>query len=126
MAFKFGKSEIDLEYLGETYTLKVTSRLAVDLERTLGIHPITLAMRINTAAIASEMPPMGQMAEFFEFMLKRAGATVNFDELYSQLFDDECSIEIATKVGELLSLFIPQNDEVEAAPKTKPKKTARK
>ena len=125
MSFKFGKSEIDLDYLGESYTLKITSRLAVDLEKTLGIHPITLAMRINTAAMAGEMPPMGQMAEFFEFMLKRAGANVDFDVLYSQLFDDQCSIEIATKVGELLSLFIPQNDEVEASPKTKPKKTAK-
>lgn len=121
MAFTFGKSEIDLEYLGKPYTLKVTTRLAVDLERTMGIHPLTLAMRINKSAIAGEMPPMGQMAEFFEFMLVKAGATVDFDELYSQMFDGESSIEIAGKVGELLGLFIPQSDEAEA-PKTKPKR----
>lgn len=124
MAFTFGKSEIELSYLGKPYTLKVTTRLAVDLERTMGMHPLTLAMRINKAALAGEMPPMGQMAEFFEFMLKKAGATVDFDELYSQLFDGDESIEIATKVGELLSLFIPQNDEIEEAPKKKPKRKA--
>ena len=125
MAFKFGKSEIDLEYLGNPYTLKVTSRLAVDLERTMGMHPVTLAMKINKAALDGEMPPMGQMAEFFEFMLKRAGATVDFDELYSQLFDDQEVLEIATKVGELLGLFIPQNDEIEDDPKQKPKRKAK-
>lgn len=126
MAFTFGKSEIELEYLGKPYTLKVTTRLAVDLERAMGIHPLTLAMRINKASIEGEMPPMGQMAEFFEFMLKKAGATVDFDELYNQLFDGEGALEIAGKVGELLGLFIPQNDEVESDPKPKPKKRAKK
>jgi hypothetical protein len=122
MAFTFGKSEIDLTYLGKSYTLKVTTRLAVDLERTMDMHPLTLAMKINKASIEGVMPPMGLMAEFFEFMLKKAGATVDFDELYSQLFDGEASLEIAGKVGELLGLFIPQNDEIEDAPKDKPKK----
>ena len=126
MAFTFGKSEIELAYLGKPYTLKVTTRLAVDLERTMGMHPLTLAMKINNAAASGEMPPMGQMAEFFEFMLKRAGATVDFDELYNQLFDGDEVIEIATKVGELLGLFIPQNDEVENDPKPKPKRRAKK
>ena len=126
MAFTFGKSEIELSYLGKPYTLKVTTRLAVDLERTMGMHPLTLAMKINNAAASGEMPPMGQMAEFFEFMLKRAGATVDFDELYNQLFDGDEVIEIATKVGELLGLFIPQNDEVENDPKPKPKRRAKK
>jgi len=83
-------------------------------------------MKINNAAASGEMPPMGQMAEFFEFMLKRAGATVDFDELYNQLFDGDEVIEIATKVGELLGLFIPQNDEVENDPKPKPKRRAKK
>jgi len=122
MAFTFGKSEIDLTYLGKPYTLKVTTRLAVDLERTMDMHPLTLAMKINKASIDGVMPPMGLMAEFFEFMLKKAGATVDFDELYSQMFDGEASLEIAGKVGELLGLFIPQNDEIEEAPKAKPKK----
>ncbi len=125
MSFIFGKSEIDLEYLGKSYTLKVTTRLAVDLERTLGMHPITLAMRINNAAIKGDMPPMGQMAEFFEFMLKRAGAEVDFDELYSQLFDKESSVVIAMKVGELLKLFMPQEEEGDEK-KPNPKKKAKK
>jgi hypothetical protein len=125
MSFIFGKSEIDLEYLGKSYTLKVTTRLAVDLERTLGMHPITLAMRINNAAIKGDMPPMGKMAEFFEFMLKRAGADVDFDQLYSQLFDKDDSVMIAMKVGELLKLFMPQEEESEEK-KPIPKKKAKK
>jgi len=125
MAFLFGKSEIELDYLGKSYTLKVTARTAVDLERSLGMHPITLYMKIVKASQAQEMPPMGLMAEFFEFMLKRAGATVDFDELYSQLFDNDAMTEISEKVGELLQLFLPQSDEIDI-PKTQPKTRTKK
>ena len=125
MAFLFGKSEIELDYLGKPYTLKVTARTAVDLERALGMHPITLYMKIVKSAQAGEMPPMGLMAEFFEFMLKRAGAIVDFDELYSQLFDNDEAAIISEKVGELLQLFLPQSDEIEI-PKTAPKTRNRK
>ena len=123
MAFTFGKSEIDFEYGGKPYNLKINARLAVDLEKHIGLHPLTLLVRINKDAIAGEMPPMGAMAEVFEFMLKKAGAPVDFDEIYGELFGGEKQAEIAAFVGDLLGLFIPTNTDT---PKTKPKRAAKK
>ena len=125
MAFTFGKSEIEFVYLGKLYALKVNARVAVDLEKHIGMHPLTLAIKINKDGIEGNMPPMGLMAEVFEFMLKKAGAPVDFDELYGELFGGDNQIAISTTIGELLGLFIPQNDDVEA-PKVKPKRAAKK
>lgn len=124
MAFTFGKSEIDFEYLGENYSLSVNARLAVDLERHINMHPLTLLIRINKDAQAGEMPPMGLMAEVFEFMLKKAGAPVDFDAIYNELFGGESQQEIAGIVGDLLTLFVPTN--TDTAKKDKPKTRAKK
>tara|TARA_R110000782_G_scaffold231378_1_gene317710 strand:+ start:34 stop:405 length:372 start_codon:yes stop_codon:yes gene_type:complete len=123
MSFTFGKSEIDFEHNGKSYNLKVNARIAVDLERHIGMHPLTLLVRINKDAIAGEMPPMGIMAEVFEFMLKKAGAPVDFDEIYGELFGGDRQAEISGIVGDLLGLFIPTNTDT---PKTKPKRVVKK
>tara|TARA_R110000772_G_scaffold240232_1_gene352435 strand:- start:346 stop:717 length:372 start_codon:yes stop_codon:yes gene_type:complete len=123
MAFTFGKSEIEFEYQGKSYSLKVDARLAVNLERHINMHPLTLLIKINKDAIAGEMPPMGLMAEVFEFMLKKAGAPVDFDEIYAELFGGESQAEIAGIVGDLLTLFVPTTTDT---PKTKPKRQVRK
>lgn len=118
MAFKFSVSQIEFVYKGESYVLPINARIAVDLERTLGMHPLTLAQRISASNLKGEMPPMGLMAEFFEFMLKRAGArSVNFDEVYGELFGGNDAKEIGESVGNLLGVFIPSSDEVEHDPK---------
>jgi hypothetical protein len=114
MGFKFAKSEIELEYLGKSYSLTVNTRMAVDLEKHIGIHPIVLMLKINKAVEKGEMPPLGLMAEFFEFMIKRAGCRdVELDDVYGELFGGGSSIEISTMIGSLLGLFIPQADEGE-------------
>jgi hypothetical protein len=122
MAFKFAKSEIELTYKKVSYTLKVNARLAVDLEKHIGNHPLVLAININKCASAGVVPPLGQMAEFFEFMLKRAGCpNVDFDEVYEAMFESGDSDNVAVSIGELLGLFMPQIDEVETeSPKPKP------
>ena len=122
MSFKFGKSEVNFEYLGKSYSLTVNARLAVDLERHINMHPLTLLIKINKDAMAGEMPPMGVMAEVFEFMLKRAGAPVDFDDIYSELFGGDKQAEISGLVGDLLTLFVPTNTDT---PKPTPKKTAK-
>lgn len=114
MGFKFAKSEIELTYQGKPYTLKVDTRVAVDLERHIGMHPLTLAIEINKCAQKGGIPPLGQMAEFFEFMLKRAGCrNIDFDELYSAMFDAGDVEGISESIGEMLGLFMPQIDEAE-------------
>ena len=124
MAFTFGKSEIDFEYQGKNYSLTVNARLAVALERHINMHPLTLLIKINRDAQAGEMPPMGIMAEVFEFMLKKAGAPVDFDEIYNDLFGGDKQREIAGIVGDLLTLFVPMSDD--EVKKDKPKTKARK
>lgn len=121
MGFKFAKSEIELTYKGKPYTLAVTTRVAVDLERHIGRHPLGLAIEINECAQKGGIPPLGQMAEFFEFMLKRAGCRdVDFDEVYSAMFDSENTDNVTESIGEMLGLFMPQIDEVEeTSPKPK-------
>lgn len=128
MGFKFSVSELEFGYKGESYTLPINARLAVDLERTIGMHPLTLAQRINAAAVKGEIPPMGQMAEFFEFMLKRAGArNVDFDEVYGELFGGNDASVIGESVGNLLGVFIPASEGEEVDPKqSKPRKAAKK
>lgn len=128
MGFKFSVSELEFGYKGESFTLPINARLAVDLERTIGMHPLTLAQRISAAAVKGEVPPMGQMAEFFEFMLKRAGArNVDFDEVYGELFGGDDATSIGESVGNLLGVFIPSSDEEEIDPKpSKSRKAAKK
>jgi len=122
MGFKFAKSEIELTYQGKPYTLKVDTRVAVDLERHIGRHPLALAIEINECAQKGGIPPLGQMAEFFEFMLKRAGCrNVDFDDLYSAMFDSGDTDGVSESIGEMLGLFMPQVDEVE---ETSPKQKA--
>ena len=66
------------------------------------------------------------MAEFFEFMLKRAGCpNVDFDEVCSSMYDDQDEDEVAEKIGQILGLFMPQTDEVETE-NPKPKAAPRK
>lgn len=123
MSFKFAQSEIELDYKGRTYTLKVSTRLAVDLERHISMHPLTLASKINQAVVKGEIPPLGQMAEFFEFMLKKAGCSdIDFDELYGLMYSGEDAADIGQSIGSLLMMFMPQIDEVEKAPKPKAKR----
>lgn len=111
MAFKFSVSELEFGYKGESYTLPINARLAVDLEKSIGMHPLTLAQRINAAYSKDEIPPLGQMAEFFEFMLKRAGAkNVSFDDVYGELFSSDDAASIGESVGNLLAVFIPEQD----------------
>lgn len=118
MGFKFSASEIEFGYKGESYNLPINARLAVDLERAIGMHPLTLAQRINLASVKGEIPPMGQMAEFFEFMLKRAGArSVDFDEIYGSLFDGTSSSDIGESIGNMLGVFIPSSEGEETDPK---------
>jgi hypothetical protein len=125
MGFKFAKSQIELEHDGQSYNLSVNTRLAVDLERHIGMHPLTLATKINNAISKQEIPPLGQMAEFFEFMLKRAGCrSVDFDELYGAMYDGTDAVDVGRQIGELLMLFMPQTDEQEA-PKPKPKRATK-
>lgn len=127
MAFQFSVSELEFGYRGETYTLPINARLAVDLEKTIGMHPLTLAQRINAASSKGEVPPLGQMAEFFEFMLKRAGArNVSFDEVYGELFGGESAADIGQSVGELLGVFVPSNDGADIDPKPSKKQRAGK
>tara|TARA_R110000796_G_scaffold82038_1_gene180376 strand:+ start:543 stop:932 length:390 start_codon:yes stop_codon:yes gene_type:complete len=122
MGFKFAKSEVELSYKGTAYTLKVDMRLSVDLERHMNSNPLNLALEINKCSVAGKVPPLGQMAEFFEFMLKRAGClNVDFNEVYSAMYDSEDNDKVAETIGEILGLFMPQVDEVETEnPKPKP------
>lgn len=127
MAFKFSVSELEFGYKGETYILPINARLAVDLEKSIGMHPLTLAQRISASAVKSEIPPMGQMAEFFEFMLKRAGAkNVDFDEVYFELFGGDDAHSIGESIGNLLGVFIPDSDGAEADPKPRKSRKAAK
>jgi hypothetical protein len=130
MGFKFAKSEIELTYQGVPYTLKVDVRVAVDLERHMNMHPLTLAIEINKCATDGKIPPLGQMAEFFEFMLQRAGCpNVDFEEVYSAMYDTDDTDGVAESIGEMLGLFMPQIDEVETKgpkPKATPKKRSSK
>lgn len=128
MAFKFSVSEIEFNYQGVDYELPINARLAVDLERTIGMHPLTLAQKISQAGSKGEIPPMGLMAEFFEFMLKRAGArSIDFDEIYGELFGGDNASEIGEYVGNLLSIFIPSSEDLEIDPKSrKPRKPGKK
>lgn len=126
MGFKFAKSEVELLYKGKPYTLKVDMRLSVDLERHMNSNPLNLALEINKCAVSGKVPPLGQMAEFFEFMLKRAGCpNVDFDEVCSSMYDDQDEDEVAEKIGQILGLFMPQTDEVETE-NPKPKAAPRK
>jgi len=127
MAFQFSVSELTFGYRGEEYTLSINARLAVDLEKTIGMHPLTLAQRINASAIKGEIPPLGQMAEFFEFMLKRAGArNVSFDDVYGELFGGDDAASIGESVGELLGVFVPAFDGSDVDPKPSKKQKAGK
>lgn len=111
MAFKFGASQIEFGFKDKEYTLLINARLAVDLEKTLGIHPLTLAQRISKAVDKGETPPLGQMAELFEFMLKRAGARdIDFDDVYGELFGGSNAEKVGVAVGELLTVFVPVED----------------
>lgn len=127
MAFQFSVSELEFSYLGSDYKLPINARLAVDLEKTIGMHPLTLMQRIGAASQRGEVPPLGQMAEFFEFMLKRAGArNVSFDEVYGQLFGGDDAASIGESVGELLGLFVPSHDGADIDPKPQKKQRAGK
>lgn len=127
MGFQFSVSELEFGYQGATYTLSINARLAVDLEKTIGMHPLTLAQRINAASVKGEVPPLGQMAEFFEFMLKRAGArNVSFDDVYGELFGGDNAADIGQSVGELLGVFVPAFDGGDVDPKPSGKRKAAK
>ena len=127
MGFQFSVSELEFGYKGETFTLPINARLAVDLEKTIGMHPLTLAQRINAASVKGEVPPLGQMAEFFEFMLKRAGArNVSFDDVYGELFGGDNAADIGQSVGELLGVFVPAFDGGDVDPKPSGKRKAAK
>ena len=123
MSFTFAKSEVDFEYEGKQYSLKVDSRLGANLERHIDMHPVTLLIKINKCALDGEMPPMGIMAEVFEFMLKKSGVPADFDKIYKDLHGGENQEELARIVGSLLVLFIPATSDT---PKTKPKRAAKK
>ena len=121
MGFKFAQSTIELEHNGRKYDLLVNTRLAVDLEVYMNMHPLTLWQRISASTEKNEIPPMGQMATFFEFMLKKAGCNdVDFDKLYNSMFDGQDAVAVSSQIGQLLSLFAPQQDE---EPEASPKKT---
>lgn len=127
MAFKFSVSQLEFGYKGQSYTLPINTRLAIDLERNIGMHPLTLAQRISAASVKGEIPPMGQMAEFFEFMLKRAGAiNVTLDDVYGELFSGDDSAQIAESVGSLLAVFIPQSEGEDDPKPSKSHKAAKK
>ena len=127
MAFQFSVSELEFTYKGEEYTLPINTRLAVDLEKTIGMHPLTLAQRIGISAQKGEVPPLGQMAEFFEFMLKKAGArNVSFDEVYGELFGGTDAADLGDTVGQLLGLFVPSHDGADVDPKPQKKQRASK
>ena len=114
MGFKFAQSEIELTYKGKIYPLKVTTRLGADLSAHMKSHPLNLAIEINKCAVDGLVPPMFKMADLFEFMLKRAGCPdVDYDQVYSAMFDDQDENKVAESVGEILGLFMPQVDEVE-------------
>jgi hypothetical protein len=127
MAFKFAKSEIELTYQGTPYTLKVDARMAVNLERHMGKHPISFATEIQKCVVNKTIPPLGEMAEFFEFMLKKAGChDVDFDEVYSAMYDEGDTDGMSESIGEMLGLFMPQIDEEETKTPKKAKAAPKK
>lgn len=119
MSFKFSASQVDFGYKGEQYSIAINARLAADVEIYLGTHPVNLMQKIIASENKGELPPLGQMASFFCFMLKRAGArNIDQDEIYGELFGEDYSSQIGEAIGNLLAVFVPHQEAV-SDPKSK-------
>ncbi len=120
----FSSSQFDFEYNGKEYSLPITTRLAIDVEKAISTHPVTLFQRIMSANSKGDLPPVGAMTEFFVFMLKRAGVTdAKLDDIYAEMMGGEDAAAISQVIIGMLLAFIPSNEVDESDPKSKKRKS---